>query len=173
MGDTELSPAELLSDRVNRPDVFHRPAEDGAYRCRLGRPGRSTGCCDGGGRIRSRLCMAGGVSGSASACTGVVVFWGGFSFLGIGATISLALRATVAHGLRQRERQREVAKAGNINGFWRVEKCLFRKKRVENESSLARGIQFGLLRGTTEGLIVRDCRGMWVGVERVFEASQT
>jgi hypothetical protein len=101
MGDTELSPAELLSDRVNRPDVFHRPAEDGAYRCRLGRPGRSAGC---GGRIRSRRCMAGGVSGSATAnCMGLVVFWGGFSFFGIGGTISLALRATVAHGLRERE----------------------------------------------------------------------
>jgi hypothetical protein len=53
------------------------------------------------------------------------------------------MRATVAHGLsvRERERLEDVAKgAGNVNGFWRVvEECLFRqrekkKKRVANES---------------------------------------
>jgi hypothetical protein len=62
--------------------------------------------------------MAGGVSGSATAnCMGLVVFWGGFSFFGIGGTISLALRATVAHGLRERGRSEGSPRQEILMGF--------------------------------------------------------
>jgi hypothetical protein len=71
MGDPELAPAKLFSDRVNRPDVFHRPAQYGADRRRLGGPGRSAGC---GSRRSMRLCMAGGVPGSAAVACIVGVF---------------------------------------------------------------------------------------------------
>jgi len=47
------------------------------------------------------------------------------------------MRATVAHGLsvRERERLEDVAKgAGNVNGFWRVvEECLFRQREKKKK----------------------------------------
>jgi len=110
MGDPELSPSKLFSDRICRPDVFHWAAQHGAYMDRL-RSSRlsvaSTGVSAG--------CYVAIVIANIVWMNVLAVFGVEFFLSGSGRSIiSLALRATVAHAgrgrserARERERERE------------------------------------------------------------------